>query len=214
MLIIICMISLIVGMGSSFAHGKKHKAKNDTLQTTDSLEKVVVSNKDTLKTTTDSLKLPDRVNSTLHSFPTLHPLVVHFPIVLLMVAPGFLLLGWFLKKEGLFISSFFTSLGGFTGAFVSSNLVHPHTATLPEAAQEILLRHELWAGWTIGLSGFSILLFVLAYFYRSRRNFILILAFIVIALSAIFVSLAGHEGAKLTHLHGVGPQGKYLEMEH
>ena len=63
-----------------------------------------------------------------------HPLVLHFPIVLLLIAPGFLLASLVLRKEGFVISAFLSSLGGFAGAFASSNLVHPHAETLPAAA--------------------------------------------------------------------------------
>jgi hypothetical protein len=36
----------------------------------------------------------------------------------------------------------------------------------------------------------------------------------VLVLSGYSVALAGHYGAQLVHLEGIGPQGKYLERGH
>ncbi|MHA6250018.1 hypothetical protein ACXYMU_18950 [Pontibacter sp. CAU 1760] len=37
---------------------------------------------------------------------------------------------------------------------------------------------------------------------------------LLLAGAAYFVSMAGHYGAQLVHLEGVGPQGNYLEAAH
>ena len=47
--------------------------------------------------------------------------------------------------------------------------------------------------------------------FRRSYQFIVLLFAIV---TAVFLSIAGHYGAKLTHVAGVGPMGKYLMKEH
>lgn len=37
---------------------------------------------------------------------------------------------------------------------------------------------------------------------------------VVLTMSAYAVLHVGHYGAQLVHIEGIGPQGKYLEMEH
>jgi len=37
--------------------------------------------------------------------------------------------------------------------------------------------------------------------------------FVILNFTAVSVSIAGHMGAKLVHIEGVGPKGKYLEIE-
>lgn len=200
--------------GSAFGHGKKHNTEANVIKRVEAVEKEYVPKKDTIKIAGVSKESHGNNDVILKSFPTLHPLVVHFPIVLLLIAPGFLILGWLFNKQGLVISSFLSTIGGFLGALVSSNFIHPHTEGLTPLATEILLRHECWAGWTVYLSASAILIFGLAYFFPGIRKSLIFAILLLLCGSTISVSIAGHEGAKLTHLHGVGPQGKYLELNH
>lgn len=48
---------------------------------------------------------------------------------------------------------------------------------------------------------------------KANRISVIIIAAILLS-AAYFVSRAGHYGAQLVHIEGVGPQGKFLETRH
>jgi uncharacterized membrane protein len=147
----------------------------------------------------------------LSEFPTLHPLVVHFPIVLLLLAPMFELGGLLMRKRDLRTVATLLAVGGLAGAFVAANVVHPHTTGLSSEAQQALAAHERYAV----LAQWMALLAVLAKLAGRLRRFRIpaldIVGVLLLALAAGAVSAAGHYGGELTHLHGVGPRGAYLE---
>ena len=92
--------------------------------------------------------------------------------------------------------------------------VHPPTRDLSDHAKLVLDQHDKWANWTIK-SGIVALLLQIAnlFLFKSKRWALAIVAS-VLALTAYSVSRAGHYGSQLVHIEGIGPQGKYLEMEH
>jgi len=51
------------------------------------------------------------------------------------------------------------------------------------------------------------------YIFKSRKRVFEIVVALVLIFSAVSVSIAGHWGAYLTHVEGVGPQGKFIEIE-
>ncbi|MEZ4940653.1 MAG: DUF2231 domain-containing protein [Saprospiraceae bacterium] len=144
-------------------------------------------------------------------FPSLHPLLVHFPIVLLLLAFLTQLLALFVWKKELSLITGILLLGGFAGAYLVSTFFHPHTSELSEAAQQVLDLHDRYANYTIWASGIALLLKVASHFLLQRKLWIEVLVVAAIAGAGWSVSHAGHYGATLVHLHGVGPQGKYLE---
>lgn len=89
-----------------------------------------------------------------------------------------------------------------------------HTHSLNEHAKLVLAQHDKWADLTIYF-GFTALLFQISnlFVFKDKRWASAIVA-IVLVMSAYCVAHAGHYGAQLVHIEGIGPQGKYLEMEH
>lgn len=159
-------------------------------------------------------KEPSTAHATPDDFPSKHPLIVHFPIVLLLVA-AVVAIGniIYIRKELNWIVTIATVIG-FTTAFVAARFVHPHTTGLTAHAQLVLDQHDLYADWTIYLGGFGLVAQVLSHFiFKGRRWSVLVVALILTG-TAYAVAMAGHYGAQLVHIEGVGPQGRFLETEH
>lgn len=198
--IVILMFSIST---SAFAHeGHHHLASTDTV-------KKAMSMADTSKLSVDKV-----VTLKGDTFSTFHPLIVHFPIVLLIVAALLQIAGLFYTKNNWDIITLFLLAGGTLGAYLSGSYFHPHTEGLPLSASEILNRHEFYALLTVLSSAAALVLKLVAVFIiKSKRRLLEIVIAIILLFSAVSVSFAGHWGAYLTHIEGVGPQGKFIENE-
>lgn len=150
----------------------------------------------------------------MNEFPTLHPLIVHFPIMFLLIAAVFQLVQFFVfGRELSWVVVVLVTLG-YVGAYVSGTYVHPHTHGLSDRAAQILAEHDLYADWTVWLSGIGVVLKGISHFFLHRRIWAEMVVALVLLGAAYSVAMAGHHGAQLVHIKGVGPQGKYLEMHH
>ena len=154
----------------------------------------------------------ENVSASLEDFPTLHPLVVHFPIVLLLLAVVSQLAGMFIWQKELSIVTIILLAGGLVGAYVAGAYVHPHTEGLNDKMQAILTEHERYASWTNWFSLFALVAKVLSHFLLNRKWWSEAVVMILIVLSAYAVSMAGHHGSQLLHIEGVGAKGEYLEL--
>ena len=200
---LLALVFLFAGIAlNTYAHeGHHHDEKNDTLQKSE---------------LTDSAKVNTETahNSNTTGFSTFHPLVVHFPIVLLIIAALLQIIGLFNSKNNWDYITLFLIFGGALGAYMSGSFFHPHTEGLSHQAHEILERHELFASLTF-FSSIAALLFKIAamFVFKSKKRIFEIITALVLLFSAVSVSIAGHWGAYLTHVEGVGPQGKFIEIE-
>lgn len=214
---ILCFLILIIAVTMSAAHGgKKHK-------------------KDSPKTHTDSTKIdedhehasdtihhhdgeitPDesKVRADLDDFPSLHPLIVHLAIVLILVAAALQLLNlWLMKRE---ISWIITGIlfHGVLIAWLAATNFHPHTDDLSEHAQSVLDQHDYWADWTINFGIVALLLQIANLFFFQTKRWAFATVAAVLLLSGYSVAQTAHYGAQLVHIEGVGPQGHHLELDH
>jgi uncharacterized membrane protein len=145
-------------------------------------------------------------------FSSLHPLVVHFPIVLILLAAIIQISNLFFKKSELSCIVLLLSVIAFIGAFLSSNVFHPHTCKLPNEIQFVLEEHERFAFYTLWLTGLSTVFSILNYFLFKRKRWSEIILTLLLVFSSISISFAGHYGATLVHIHDVGPKGNYIDQ--
>ena len=225
---IIVVVMTILLPTLSWGHGKeKHHSQNKLApqvpieETTPSLE---TKKNSTLDQEIDSQsvqmleslrasKLAEMQESVPDEFPHLHPLIVHFPIVLLPTALFVYGFGFFRKQWEVSFVGVCLSVAGWSGALLSSTLLHPHTIDLSAIAYAVLEQHDWYAYLTVYVSGIATIFGVISLkFYQKQRLQIVALGLLLV--STISVGVAGHYGATLVHIHGVGVQGKYLETDH
>ena len=147
-------------------------------------------------------------------FPNLHPLVVHFPIVLILLSA--VLQGVLVYRE--FVQLKYVTLivmgAAFAGAVLASYVFHAHAGELPPRASTVFERHEQYAFYTVLLSGLTFLLQGISTFYKLHQRSFRAIVFISALVSAILLSVTGHQGAQLVYVEGVGPQGQHLMKGH
>lgn len=144
-------------------------------------------------------------------FPTLHPLVVHFPIMLLLLAAVLQIIAFFVFQREIGWVVLGMAFFGVIGAYLSSNVFHPHTAGLDENAQRLLTEHEWYASLTFWLGLIGTLAKGVSTFFR-RPWWSEAVSLVLLLAAATAVSIAGHHGAELVHKEGIGPRGDFLEM--
>ncbi len=144
-------------------------------------------------------------------FPNYHPLVVHFPIVLVIFAGLFQVLAFFVYKNELSFATLLVLFAGTVSVWLASNTFHAHPMHLPEPIDAIYETHELMAKYTWWLSLAALAAKALSHFYIKRKWWSEAIVLFLLIGASITVSIAGHHGAQLVHMGGVGPQGKYLE---
>lgn len=208
---------------SATAHGgEKHEKK-----VAETAQPALAATQDTTQAVSDStahtvspeehaahLQDPANAHASPADFPNKHPLIVHFPIVLLLVAAAVALSNIvFLRKELNWIVTISTLIG-FATAFYATEFAHPHTSGLTDHAQLVLDQHDLYADWTVYLGGAGLLVQMLSQFLFKGRRWSVLVAALILSGTAYSVAMAGHYGAQLVHIEGVGPQGRYLETEH
>jgi hypothetical protein len=230
---ILSILLLFACCATSIAHGgKKHKKDSASVQADSAKQGHLQS--DTVRHHEEVMKVDQsKVTAELSDFPSLHPLIVHFAIVLIIIAAALQMLNLIiLKKEIAWIIAGML-LTGFLAAWFASKNFHPHTHGISNHAKLVLEQHDKFADWTIYTVIVGLVLQILYIIFmryrkmmdaipvqgsgsfssKADRGFAVIVAIVLLS-SAYCVSRAGHYGAQLVHIEGIGPQGKFLEMEH
>lgn len=195
----IILVLLVLFLASSTGQVFAHEHENETVHvsTTDSLMQIEMEAHQQMEA--------------VSAFPNYHPLVVHFPIVLLIIATLFQLLSFFVFKKEFSWVAFILLASGTITSWLSSNTFHAETGTLTGVAKEIFETHEQMADLTWWFSLAALLAKIISHFFMNRKMWLEIIASVLLLASAITVSIAGHHGAMLVHMEGIGPMGKYLE---
>lgn len=161
-------------------------------------------------TTTSQIPMPASTNAGAEEFSNYHPLVVHFPIVLLIIAASIGVINLVLRKVDFDNLVIVLAVAGAAGAIVATKFVHPHVMrNIDPAIRAILREHDKWADLTMMSSVIASILLLLGRFV-IRKPIVKYLGVLVLVVSAVTVSLSGHEGAKLVHQQGVGVKGNML----
>lgn len=210
--IYLVIIFICAAITWSFAHGGKKHKKDSVRQDTSIVTTDTVSHDHHHNDNGHASEKP--LKADLHDFPSLHPLIVHFAIVLIIIAAVLQVLNLiFLKKEFTWIVTGLIVIG-FNTAVLASTKFHPHTHGLSEHAEAVLGLHDQYADWTLYLAGLGGgLQIVNLFLFKGKRWAIGLVAVVMIAASYCIIH-AGHYGAQLVHIEGVGPQGKFLETDH
>lgn len=208
------LVLLIVLMLSAFvqanAHeGHKKKKQDSTATQSEHIQGDTVHHHDEPMASNQS-----KVTANLDDFPTLHPLIVHFAIVLIIVAAAIQLLNLILIKREIAWIIAVILLIGVVAAWMAGRNFHPHTHGISDHAKMVLEEHDKWAEWTINTGIIALILQVVNLFVFKTKRWAMAIIAVILITSAFSVSRAGHYGAQLVHIEGIGPQGKYLEMEH
>ena len=137
----------------------------------------------------------------LEYFEPIHPKLVHFPIALFMTALGLDLASFIFRKEDFHkaavyiyvIAALMTPFVVRTGLWEGEefHLNHP-----------VLTAHRTFALWTMWLSLMS--LPVLWFIKQKSQIFFRVLFIILLIGTAVFVTLAAHNGGRLVYEYGVG----------
>ena len=141
----------------------------------------------------------------LDEFPTLHPMVVHLPVVLLPFAFLLLVIEIFSRSKSPQLPSIIATFGGTAGALTASYWLHPHVESISRDALEVLEAHDLFAYITTGLASGASMCLLLRYFRWNSpdRRWWTGSALILLFFSSLSVAATGHLGATLSHVHQV-----------
>jgi len=147
------------------------------------------------------------------NFPNYHPLVVHFPIVLLIFAAFLQFLAHWRKELNL--SVLILLVCGTAGAWLAADIfdAHPLTKALSPEALQVFRTHHQFSDYTTWLATAGLLLKTCTFFVNKRKQLLEFVVLVVLVGSAITVSVAGHYGSYLVHIEGVGPKGNLLKPE-
>jgi uncharacterized membrane protein len=208
---ILILTTLFLFISIGFAHnGEDHSRP----------QKIEVSRTDSLAAQMDTASFVENEakielsHKDMSAYSTYHPLIVHFPIVLLIILPFFQLVALFQLKKEIGWAIIILAGFGFISAYMASNNFHPHTTGLTPQISKILKEHDYYAYLTVWMSLAAFVTKLISHFVLKHHKFSEFLVLVILLTSAYTVIMTGHHGAQLTHIYGVGPEGKFIEMNH
>ncbi len=137
-----------------------------------------------------------------------HPLVIHFPIVLLIlysIAEVYQLISGNYKLNSMLLIILGAGIVAAIGAVISGNAEASSIATNSLPLKETIEAHETWATFTLFTFTGIFLIKISSIKSKSKKQLRFIILFLVI-LGCIFVYLTGTTGGKLVYKYGVGTE--------
>ena len=199
-LVIFIFFTLCLNANTVFAHEGHHQHDSSTIAASHS-------------SMHQEMDEHHHVEESLPGFPNYHPLVVHFPIVLLWLVAIFQLFSFFFFKRELSFITTVLLLLGVIGAGLSTYVFHAHAAELSGTAKEIFATHIRMASLTWKFSLGAFIAKAASHFFLNRKWWLELIATLLMVFAATAVTIAGHHGAMLVHIEGVGPKGNLLKSE-
>lgn len=141
--------------------------------------------------------------------PPLHPLLVHFPIALLIGAFAMDVLGLLLKEDELRTSAFPTlilAVLGAIAALVTGHMAHDGLENLAISADlnELIEHHELAATITLGCAIAALAVRIFAEHRNEVDGAVGYVAMALLCLATLGVGATGYLGGKIVFDYGVG----------
>ncbi len=152
-------------------------------------------------------------DSGISDFPNYHPLIVHFPLVLLAAAALLQIVVLFKQNRLYNYAVTAAAVVGFITALLATTLLHAHPAhNINATAKALFQKHAQLATITLWLSGIASLCKIAGLF--TYKKWIETVAFLFLLGSGITVTIAGHYGSSMVYKQGIGAEGQKLEQEH
>jgi len=148
--------------------------------------------------------------------PNIHPMLVHFPIAIILLAVLMDLLNFFLPDEWWdpLKSTILYGIGVFSGigAYYTGTLA-ADSVFVPSGAQSVLNEHADWALWTVWFFGIYAVLRILLHWYRKMdQKAIRIVLFVISLPGVFFLYQTGDHGAEMVFGYGAGT-GQLVEQQ-
>ena len=139
-------------------------------------------------------------------------MIVHFPIVLLVLAAVLQLVGFGAKNKGFHYTILVLAALGYASAYFAAAWRHPqiNRELVSAAAQLIFDEHQWYARWSVYLGGAGAALKGVELYFR-QRFFLVLLTALTLSGAAVAVGISAHHGAQLVHIYGIGPKGDFLK---
>ncbi len=143
--------------------------------------------------------------------PNIHPLIIHFPIVLWIIAVLADLLGLFLKKEWLrnTTTSLYAlgAIAAYAALLTGENAMH--SQTIPMQGELTASHHSDWGHYTFySFTGYAIIRLFLFWKKWDKITAVAIVLFLLGAAGAGMVGKTADMGGKLVYKYGVGTNKK------
>ena len=148
--------------------------------------------------------------------PNIHPILVHFPIAIFLLAVLMDFLNFFLPDNWWddLKSTILYGIGAVSGiaAYYTGTLA-ADSVFLPSGAQSVLNEHADWALWTVWFFGIYAVLRILLQWYQKMDQQAIRIGLFVIALPGVFFLYeTGDHGAKMVFGYGAGT-GQLVEQQ-
>lgn len=136
----------------------------------------------------------------------IHPMIVHFPIALLIVGFLFDVTGMFVRKEFFSWAGFSLLMLGALGviaAFISGNLAGSGI-TEEGVLKQALETHESAAELTVWITGFAALFRLALVLLKKYKGYLKIAALVIYLAAVAAIGRTGFYGGELVYKHAAG----------
>ncbi|MBN2616648.1 MAG: DUF2231 domain-containing protein [Bacteroidales bacterium] len=138
----------------------------------------------------------------------LHPMIVHFPIALLLTGLLFDIIGLFAKKAFFSKAGFYLLILGTLGVAVAYLTGHFAGSGITEqgALKQALETHQAAAELTVWLVSITAAFRMVIEIFKKYKGVFKALAFVLFLASALAIARTGYYGGELVYKHAAGVQ--------